>query len=762
MAAMPVEGRDSITGSMLRIFQNSVVDQQILSTYDALVQGDELSKVLILYTGGTIGNNELRLETKSIHDIGMKNMSQHGYTPVPGFLSEVLSSMRRFHDPEAYKNMKPSSSNNNNTSGGGWTNVLGPINAANDPSRSLFSPVNLPLKYVYLNENFESTVEDATDRVVPPDEPSVFINGTPIMRSRLPAMITPVSLYGKRIKFSILEYQPLMDSSNMTMKDWVKIATDIEVNYSLYDAFLILHGTDTMAYTASALSFMLEDLGKTVILTGSQVPLAEVRNDAVENLLGALTIAGHFIIPEVTLFFSHKLYRGNRSSKVNAFDLNAFDSPNFRPLVSVGINIDVNWSEVCRPTTIAKFRAEKRLNPSVAALRLFPGITEATVRAFLGPSIQGVVLETFGSGNAPNNRPELLQALREASDRGVVIVNCTQCRKGIVTDLYETGKALLSIGVVPGSDMTTECALTKLSYLLGKGYPPEKCRDLIRQNLRGELTVLSAKPRFTHGQRSHSLVQSVLSILGGSNLAATPLSAIMDMQALDSADPASLERVLVPMLLCNACRIGDLEGLRVVAKEYDTMVSQADYDGRTPLHIAASEHQVEAVKILLSHGANVHVRDRYGHSPLYDAVRSRFKDVASVLREAGAHFAEEEGSDVASVLASAASDGDLELFSIVVDCGFDVNCPWLDGRTALHLAVLRKRLNIVSFCVQHSERVLKTKAQADVSLGTQIEIRLDSRDNFGSTPLDLAIALRWEEGIACLESGIEMLAKAKC
>ncbi|KAI8846420.1 asparaginase-domain-containing protein [Chytridium lagenaria] len=682
---------------------------------------DEISKVLILYTGGTIG---------------MKNMGQHGYTPVPGFLSEVLSSMRRFHDPDARLDSHSRSCSPRRD----------PAVTESHTTTRQYSPVNLPLKYVHLDEEME-----------------IFINGTPIVRSRLPAMITPLSLYGKRIKFSILEYDPLMDSSNMTMKDWVKIATDIEVNYSLYDAFVVLHGTDTMAYTASALSFMLEDLGKTVILTGSQVPLAEVRNDAVENLLGALTIAGHFIIPEVTLFFSHKLYRGNRSSKVNAFDLNAFDSPNFRPLVSVGINIDVNWADVNRPTAIAKFRAEKRLNPSVAALRLFPGITEATVRAFLGPSIKGIVLETFGSGNAPNNRPELLKALKEASDRGV-------CRRGIVTDF---------IGVVPGSDMTTECALTKLSYLIGKGYPPSKCRDLMRQNLRGELTVLSAKPRFTHSQRTHNLVQSVLTLLNANPSSSLTLQSSPAVTALlnDMGDGAMLERVLVPMLLCNACRSGDMEGLKIVAEEFGTMVSQADYDGRTPLHIAASENQMEAVKILLSRGANVHVRDRYGHSPLYDAVRSRHQKVASVLREAGAHFAEDEEDDVAAVLASAGSDGDLEQFNLVVDCGFDVNCPWLDGRTPLHLAVLRKRLNIVAFCVGHTERIV-TEPQPPLSLnddaiavsetgdevlgcGTKIEIKLDPKDNFGNTPLDLAIALKWDEGIQCLERGLRVLAKAR-
>ena len=181
-----------------------------------------------------------------------------------------------------------------------------------------------------------------------------------------------------------------------------------------------------MAYTASALSFMLEDLGKTVILTGSQVPLAEVRNDAVENLLGTLTIAGHFLIPEVTLYFHNCLYRGNRVIKMNAIDFEAFKSPNFRPLVKVGINIDVEWSDVLRPQSIAKFKSHKLMNPNVATLRFFPGITASTIRSFLQPPIQGVILETYGAGNIPNTRADVLECIREATSRGVVIVNCSQ------------------------------------------------------------------------------------------------------------------------------------------------------------------------------------------------------------------------------------------------------------------------------------------------------------------------------------------------
>lgn len=249
---------------MSRIFINDAVEAQRLSeTTDAMI-GQCMSRVLLLYTGGTIG---------------MHN-SLEGYVPVRNYFEQSLRENPRFHDHNAF-----------------GTGIFKEDNPTN----------------------------------------TICLDTNPTLKMQLPALITPASLYGKRIRYSVLEYDPLLDSSNMTMQDWVKIATDIELNYTLYDSFIVLHGTDTMAYTASALSFMLENLGKTVIITGSQVPLSELRNDAVDNLLNALTIAGHFVIPEVGLFFDKKLFRGNRSSKVNALEFNAFDSPNLSPLVHVGI-----------------------------------------------------------------------------------------------------------------------------------------------------------------------------------------------------------------------------------------------------------------------------------------------------------------------------------------------------------------------------------------------------------------------------------------
>ncbi|KAI1316669.1 hypothetical protein EDD11_009625 [Mortierella claussenii] len=485
-------------------FENAAVDYQLSQFIDEMLPC-EVSRVLVIYTGGTIG---------------MSNTKQNGYVPVPNFLADTLSNQSRFHDLPSLNTVFGRLSRNNSS-----------VNLESLPNTSLnkhLDPaMNGLLSHHTIPPEHATTNGTASGAILPPNTPVNKIrlpcfSHLPNRQGKIPSLITPPSLYGKRIRYSILEYDPLLDSCNMTMTDWVRIATDIEANYELFDAFIVLHGTDTMAYTASALSFMLEDLGKTVIITGSQVPITEIRNDAIDNLLGALTIAGHFVIPEVCLYFSNKLFRGNRSSKMDAIDFNAFDSPNLPPLVKVGINIDVDWSEVIRPTSLSKFRAHKSMNSNVASLRLFPGITETTIRTFLAPPIQGVVLETYGAGNAPSTRADLIAALKEACDRGVIIVNCTQCKRGLVTDAYQTGKVLYSAGVVPGNDMTPECALTKLSYLLGHNLPIPKVREMMTKNLRGELTVIQPRTRFSYINRTQALLQLLFRAASNGMLTNTP------------------------------------------------------------------------------------------------------------------------------------------------------------------------------------------------------------------------------------------------
>jgi len=298
--------------------------------------------------------------------------------------------------------------------------------------------------------------------------------------------------------YDVYEFDPLLDSSNMTPAHWLQIAEVIQTKWDAYDGFLVVHGTDTMAFTASALSFMLDPLDKPVVLTGSQIPLAETRNDAQGNLLTSLLLLGAYSdrLPGVYLFFDDHLYRGNRTTKVNADAFAAFASPNFSPVGRVGINVEIDWSLVPDAGGPAPTPSVVELGTaSVSAFRIFPGLDPDSLRNLLSPPVQGVVLECFGSGNAPDQNDAFLAALREATDRGVVIVAVTQPLRGTADlNLYATGHALQKAGVVSGFDITTEAALAKLYYLFEQGLPPAKVRDLMQENLRGELTPPEETP----------------------------------------------------------------------------------------------------------------------------------------------------------------------------------------------------------------------------------------------------------------------------
>jgi L-asparaginase len=305
----------------------------------------------------------------------------------------------------------------------------------------------------------------------------------------------PVLQRGEVPRYEIHEFQPLLDSSNMTPREWVKIGEAIHRHYGDYDGFIVLHGTDTMAYSASALSFMFQNLDKPILFTGSQVPLMEIRTDARENLINSLLLAAAPEIREVCLFVGNRLLRGNRATKVSADRFLAFESPNYPPLGHAEVQLEIDRRQLLRrPAGELGFHPVRYHGadiPQVAAIRLFPGIAPTTLERFLGPPLQGAVLHSYGVGNAPDD-PDLLGVLRRATDRGVVIVNCTQCLHGSVRMTeYATGRALAAAGVTSGYDMTPEAALTKLYYLFSLDLDPDGVRRRMQQNLRGELTPIA-------------------------------------------------------------------------------------------------------------------------------------------------------------------------------------------------------------------------------------------------------------------------------
>lgn len=289
-------------------------------------------------------------------------------------------------------------------------------------------------------------------------------------------------------EWSLYEMSPLLDSSDMTVKEWNEIARVIFDNYSAYDGFVVLHGTDTMAYTASALSFILGGVDKPIVLTGSQIPLSEVRSDGRDNLITSLIIAGDGVANEVCLYFSGKLLRGNRAMKMSADDLVAFDSPNYPYLAEAGIAIRYNFSAI-RSSLHEELTFTPLSNVPIGVIKVFPGIQFGLFETIMTEKLSGIVLETFGAGNIPGGGGDLIPIIRHAFECGSVIAVCSQCPAGSVSlGAYETSSALKRAGAVSGLDMTTEAAVAKLYYLFSLSLTTEEIKLRMEQNLRGELT----------------------------------------------------------------------------------------------------------------------------------------------------------------------------------------------------------------------------------------------------------------------------------
>ena len=302
----------------------------------------------------------------------------------------------------------------------------------------------------------------------------------------------------KKLDYEInnIQFHPPIDSANMDPERWVEIARSIADNYADYDGFVVLHGTDTMAYTASALSFMLENLHKPVIITGSQLPIGEVRTDGEENLITALQIAaatdidGEPMVQEVAILFEDYLWRGNRSTKISADYFNAFKSNNYPYLAKIGLDIQFHKERLLRNHAHRPLKVQYHLDRNVMLLTIFPGITETPLRHLLAtPGIKGIVMKSFGAGNAPTDR-WFVDAIHDAVKRGIVIVNVTQCvNGGVNSERYMTGNAMSAAGVISGNDITSEAALTKLMYLFGMGLTADEVKKYLNFSLCGEVSI---------------------------------------------------------------------------------------------------------------------------------------------------------------------------------------------------------------------------------------------------------------------------------
>lgn len=370
----------------------------------------------------------------------------------------------------------------------------------------------------------------------------------------------------------------------MNTQRWHQISSLIFSSYDEYDAFVLLHGTDTMAYTASALSFMFENLTKTIILTGSQLPLAFLRSDGYGNMLNSLIVAGHFDIPEVLVIFENKIFRGCRSRKADSESFQGFDSPNFPPLMKLGLNYDINWEHILVPDKKVATSLFTELCDQIAVFKYNPLVSPEVLSQIVeNGKVQAVIIESYGCGNLPSENKEVVSVLERANKAGIILVSISQCYRYKINDDYEAGKTFSEVGVISGVDMTVEGVLAKLSYLLGKrtqlGQDTDWVKKQLQVSLRGELTESNREIKY-QVQEEHFL-ETLAQSLNAPELQST------DVQSM-------LESLVMPNIVCFMARYGFHKFLKNMSPDKINFNAK-DYDNRTPLHIAAANNNIAIV-----------------------------------------------------------------------------------------------------------------------------------------------------------------------
>ncbi|CAH8580235.1 unnamed protein product [Schistosoma bovis] len=565
----------------------------------------------------------------------------------------------------------------------------------------------------------------------------------------------PIDKTGHRILYTIVEYWPLLDSSDLSMNEWKRIAQDIYAFYNEFDGFVVLHGTDTLAYTASALSFMLENLDKPVVLTGAQLPVFEFRSDGWNNFLGALMIAGgNYAICEVTVLFHDKLFRGSRIVKCSSNNFDAFVSPNYPPIAELGTEITVNYDLIFRKPGLPKtFCIHTNLCQDVAILNIFPLISKEHIISMLSPPIKGVVLRTYGAGNIPSSRQDLLDALKEASDRGILMVNVTQCWRGGVKAVYSTGMVLNEYGVTPGYDMTTEAALIKLAYILSKTENKDySCkRAMLLNSLRGEVTVEG------EDSRAANLSLYNLNCLNQDRNLMIYFAKLFSTASLDDSEGIGSMWVqrIVPTLACCAAASNNLSCL----KEMYHIIGHLqlfDTEGCTPLHKSALYGHISATKYLLECGVSVHIADKSGYTPLLCALNSLIlsSELVQLLLDVGAVL-NSESQLVTKLVHQAVSDGDIQRLRLYHLCGYSFYNMDEEGRSALHVAVTHRQLNSIKFLISpiyndenpHDKKINVEETELEYGAGVDPKCRTV----WGTSALDEAKLRHFDDIVLLLE-----------